>query len=232
MAKDNLGLVKYAEKALKENWGYVWGTFGQVLNETLLQQKIKQYPQGVGNYRTFIRENYMGRRTADCVGLIKSYMWYDERSKQIRYTPSTDVNADGMYARAKVKGPLSTMPERVGLCVWRKGHIGVYIGNGWVIEAQGTKYGVRKNRLRDRTFTHWLECPYIEYVKLEVPSKPKEDDKVEKTKIKVSIHGKPKVLEGFLKDQTNYVPIRLLEELGYKVSWEQTTKTVKVEYKE
>ena len=29
-----------------------------------------------------------------------------------------------------------------GLAVWLDGHIGVYVGNGEVIEAQGTAYGV------------------------------------------------------------------------------------------
>ena len=163
MSKTNMGLVKYAEKALEDRWGYVWGTFGQTLTERLFQEKIKQYPSGVGNYQTFIRRNWLGKRTADCVGLIKSYMWHDDRTGQIRYNPSTDVNADTMYARAKKKGSIGSIPEVPGLCVWRKGHIGVYIGNGYVIEAQGTIHGVKKHRLRDRNFTHWLECPYIKY---------------------------------------------------------------------
>ena len=179
--KTNVGLVKYVEKALNEKWGYVWGTFGQVLNERLFQEKLRQYPSGVGNYRTFIRNNWLGKRTADCVGLIKSYIWYDERTNQIKYNPSTDVNADMMYARAKKKGIISTIPEIPGLCVWRKGHIGVYIGNGWVIEAQGTVYGVKKTRLRDRNFTHWLECPYIKYI-----DEPKKEEVEDLTKPKIN----------------------------------------------
>lgn len=163
--KTNIGLVKYAEKALNEKWGYVWGTFGQVLTERLFQDKLRQYPSGVGNYRSFIRSNWLGRRTADCVGLIKSYMWYNEITHQINYNPSTDVNADMMYARARKKGSIKDIPETPGLCVWRKGHIGVYVGNGYVIEAQGTVHGVKKHKLSNRNFTHWLECPYIDYIK-------------------------------------------------------------------
>lgn len=47
--------------------------------------------------------------------------------------------------------------------MWKAGHIGVYIGNGEVIEAMGTKYGVVKTQLEGRGWTHWLEVPGIEY---------------------------------------------------------------------
>ena len=55
------------------------------------------------------------------------------------------------------------MPDTPGLAVWKAGHIGVYIGNGEVVEAMGTKYGVVKTQLEGRGWTHWLEVPGIEY---------------------------------------------------------------------
>lgn len=42
-------------------------------------------------------------------------------------------------------------------------NLGVYIGNGEVIEAMGTKYGVVKTKLAGRGWTHWLQVPYISY---------------------------------------------------------------------
>ena len=39
------GLVAHAQRALKEKWWYVWGTFGNTLTESLLASKIKHYPQ-------------------------------------------------------------------------------------------------------------------------------------------------------------------------------------------
>ena len=41
--------------------------------------------------------------------------------------------------------------------------------------------------------------------------------------IKLNIHGKETKVEGVYKDFTNYVPIRLLEELGYDVDWKDGT---------
>ena len=55
------------------------------------------------------------------------------------------------------------MPETPGLAVWRSGHIGVYVGDGEVIEAMGTAYGVVRTKLAERSWTAWLEIPYISY---------------------------------------------------------------------
>lgn len=158
-------LVVYVTHAWENQWGYVWGTFGQVLTESLLEQKISQYPSGVGDKEEIIREKWLGGRTADCVGLIKSYGWLDADDLRIRYGSGgmPDIGADAMYYNAQVKGTLDTMPETPGLAVWRSGHIGVYVGDGEVIEAMGTAYGVVRTQLAERSWTAWLEIPYISY---------------------------------------------------------------------
>lgn len=58
---------------------------------------------------------------------------------------------------------ITDMPDTPGLAVWKSGHIGVYIGNGEVIEAMDTRYGVVKTKLQGRGWTHWLEVPGIKY---------------------------------------------------------------------
>lgn len=163
--KNNLDLVTYAENAFNSGWGYVWGTYGDVLTDSLFEYKLKQYPDGVGDYEDFIRENWLGGRTTDCVGLIKGYGWYNPDTKTIEYGTNgmPDVGADGMYNAATVKGSMDNMPDTPGLAVWKSGHIGVYIGNGEVIEAMGTKYGVVKTKLEGRGWKAWLEVPYISY---------------------------------------------------------------------
>lgn len=47
--------------------------------------------------------------------------------------------------------------------------------------------------------------------------------------IKLNIHGKEEKVEGIYQNHTNYVPIRLLEELGYDIDWK--VETVIVTYK-
>ena len=163
--KNAQDLVAYVLHAWQSGWGYVWGTYGQVLTPALLDHKLRQYPEGVGQYASVIRERWLGGRTADCIGLIKGYGWLDPDTLTIGYGTNgmPDIGADAMYQAASVKGGMDTMPDTPGLAVWKSGHIGVYIGNGEVIEAMGTNYGVVRTDLTERNWTAWLEIPYIQY---------------------------------------------------------------------
>ena len=164
--KNNLGLVQWAIQAHENGWGYIYGTYGNVLTEGLLQDRAAVFGCEVTDYMDFIRQNWLGKRTADCVGLIKGYGWYDSASGEIRVGSNgmMDVGANGMFANATVKGTIDTIPEVPGLAVWVDGHIGIYIGNGEVIEAMNTLRGVTRTQLAGREWTHWLQIPYISYV--------------------------------------------------------------------
>ena len=163
--KNATDLVTYAVHAWESGWGYVWGTYGNVLTESLLAYKVSQYPDGVGNHENFIRAHWLGGRTTDCVGLIKGYSWLSPETMTIDYGTHgmPDIGANQMYYTARESGPISTMPDIPGLAVWHEGHIGVYIGGGQVIEAMGTKNGVVKTELAKRNWTHWLKIPHINY---------------------------------------------------------------------
>lgn len=163
--KNNLDLAAYAEQAFEAGWGYVWGTYGDVLTDSLFSSKLGQYPDGVGSYEEFIRSNWLGGRTTDCVGLIKGYGWLNPDTLEIEYGTNgmPDISADGIYKSATVSGHMDTMPDVPGIAVWKSGHIGIYVGNGKVVEAMGTKYGVVKTNLVDRSWSAWLEIPYINY---------------------------------------------------------------------
>ena len=164
--KNNLDLVQWVRCAQRQGWGYVLGTFGYVLDQSLLTSKIKQYPEEIGKREAFIRANWLGKRTVDCIGLIKGYGWLDPVSLQIGYETNgmPDIDADAMFRYATEKGSINTIPEIPGLAVWFEGHIGVYVGEGKVIEAKGTQYGVVETKLSEGLWTHWLKIPYITYI--------------------------------------------------------------------
>lgn len=175
-SKNNLDLAAYAIQAWENNWGYVWGTYGNILTESLFAYKKEQYPEGVGNHADFIEENWLGRRTSDCIGLIKGYAWLDTSDMTIGYAENgmPDYGADQMYQAAKDAGTLNTdygsmdtMPEIPGLMLWKEGHAGVYIGNGYVIEAMGTQKGVVKTEVDGRGWQGWCKLPYIDYLEVE-----------------------------------------------------------------
>ena len=164
--KNNLDLVKWAQMAYDNKWGYVWGSHGNVLTANELKRFEKTFGSHVTDKEEYIKSHWLGRRTSDCVGLIKGYGWYDETSGTIKYGTNgmKDVTADGMFNAAVEKGPISTMPDIPGIAVWHQGHIGVYIGNGYVIHAANTYDGVIKTPITSSGWTHWLKVPYINYI--------------------------------------------------------------------
>ncbi len=148
--------------------GVCVGTFGTVLTESMLQYKLEQYPD-IGASEAFIREHWLGRRTTDCVGLLKGYGWLNPDTLTIGYNTNgmPDYTADQMYASAKENGTeyggMDTMPDIVGLGLWKQGHWGVYVGNGYAIEAMGTQYGVVRTKVEGRGWQGWCKIPYIQY---------------------------------------------------------------------
>lgn len=165
--KTNLSLVGYAISRL--GTGYVYGTYGAVLTESLLSAKLKQYPLKILQYLSFIRANWLGKPVQDCVGLIKGHYWTNDDGKIVyKLDGLPDVSANGMYSAATEKGPIATLPEIKGVIVSKNGHVGVYIGNGEVIESHGTKYGVIKTKLtktaNETGWIRWFKCPFIDYV--------------------------------------------------------------------
>ncbi len=117
--KNNLGLVQWAIQAHEAGWGYIYGTYGNVLTENLLQDRAAVFGSEVTDYMDFIRQNWLGKRTADCIGLIKGYGWYDSASGEIRVGTNgmMDVGANAMFANATIKGTIDTIPEDL-LCGW------------------------------------------------------------------------------------------------------------------
>ena len=180
--KNNIQLVEHCNKLYNEGARYWYGTFCQRASSSLLKVKRQQYPSMFKSSRDKqlkkdIEEN---RIVCDCSGLIKGFMMTRDNG-QIVYTPSLDLGANTYYNKATEKGTIKTMPDIPGLAVWKEGHIGVYVGNGEVIEARGFDYGVQKYKLSDRPYTKWLKIPGLEYTTIPESPQPVPEPKPEPT---------------------------------------------------
>ena len=164
--KNNVDLSEWARQAYAKKWGYVYGTYGEVLNESILTTKISQFPEQVGENEEFIRQHWLGGRTADCIGLIKGYAWFNCDTGQIEYRSNgvRDTGSDPMLDMATEKGTIDTMPDIPGIAVWMDGHIGIYVGDGQTIHAANTELGVIMTPHAQSGWTHWLKIPYITYL--------------------------------------------------------------------
>ena len=174
--KNNLDLVQWAVEAEEAGWGYVWGTYGHVLTRSYYEAKLEQYPDSVGKYADFIEANWLGKRTADCVGLVKGYGWFDPETQSIGYgiNGMPDYATEDMINWCSERGSLDTMPEIPGLLLWMDGHVGIYIGDGYAIEAMGTRYGVVKTQVEGRGWQLWGKIPCIEYIEEAAETEPTE----------------------------------------------------------
>lgn len=170
--KTNIGLVAYAKAQLGRPYWY--GCFGQKSTSELLTSKARQYPTLYTAARVANARKQYGVKVHDCIGLIKGYLWCDNAEDLTpTYNAAQDKSANAMYNACKERGTLATMPDIEGILVFMSGHVGVYIGGGYVIEARGFSTGVVKTKLAGRGWTKWGKCPYITYVaKTTASSKP------------------------------------------------------------
>ena len=169
MTKTNTGLVEYALAQVGKP--YWWGTFGQTASAALMAQKREQYPE---YYKADDFESQFGQRVHDCVGLIKGYLWSDTPQSAPAYKASQDVAVSGLYLACKEHGSMGTMPELPGVCVFmaNMGHVGVYVGDGYVVEATGHARGVVKTKLAGRGWALWGKPRWISYTDAATPLQP------------------------------------------------------------
>lgn len=171
MSKTGQGLAEYAKAQLGKP--YWWGTFGQTASAALLAQKRTQYPE---RYTADDFESQFGQKVHDCVGLIKGYRWCDTPDSEPAYKSVQDVAVSGLYMSCPESGSIDTMPDIPGVCVFMRdmSHVGVYIGDGYVVEATGHARGVVKTKLAGRGWGLWGKPRWISYEAAATPAQPEQ----------------------------------------------------------
>lgn len=163
-------LAEYCEEIYKhkDHWAYWYGTYGNKCTQKKYEAKKKQYPEHYGSSRTkgYMKDIEAGRRCADCVGMIKSFFWtggkYDTDPKY-GTNDCPDKSANGMIAICKKTGKIKDIPDIPGIVVWKSGHIGVYVGNGYTVEMKGFDYDCRRNKVTDGPWKKWGKLPMLSY---------------------------------------------------------------------
>ena len=159
MSKTNTGLVEYAKAQVGKPYWY--GTFGRLGTKDHYNEKKAAYPS---QYQWAYDPKEATQKVHDCTGLVEGYLFFDSPNGTVyKYNGNQDRSANGTRSACKESGPISTMPELPGVIVFKDGHMGVYIGNGEVIDARGRAWGVVRGKLKDVAWTHWGKHPDITY---------------------------------------------------------------------
>ena len=157
-------LAEYCERVYKAGWVYWYGTYGKRCTESLYKSKKSQYPSHYTAARAdgYKRDIAEGRWCADCVGLIKSFFWKGgDIGAEPKYASNhcPDTSANGMISLCSQTGKISSIPDEPGLVVWHSGHIGVYVGGGYVVELMGFNYDCKRRKVSAGTWTKWGRLP-------------------------------------------------------------------------
>lgn len=156
---------------------YVNGAWGWPMTEANKARATKRNPYNRLSYR---REKIMAASPDtfgfDCVCMIKGILWGWSGKTSLSYGGAgyaingvPDVNADQMIKLCQTS---TDWPHIIrGSVVWLKGHIGVYIGDGLVVEAtpiwqdgvQITSLNVPRKGYNYRKWTCWGTLPFIDY---------------------------------------------------------------------
>lgn len=178
--KDNNYLVEYCKHQIGRP--YWFGTFGQIGSSSLYESKKAQYP---ANYppKKFTKDSFVkqyGQKVHDCAGLIKGALWCDSFDDPTpSYRASEDYGANKFFTNATKNGKMDTFIDIPGILVFKgtdkqKTHVGVYIGNGRVVEAKGHNYGVVESSVDG--FKYWAQSNLFAYTDAIITPDPAPDN--------------------------------------------------------
>ena len=161
MGAKNTDIVKYFQRAVDEEWGYVWSLNGELYTKALAEayKASKRKTSTYRSYKTYWTKDcarWFGKMCADCSGGIVG---------AIRSTGTTyaDRNAATFKKEFVESGKIDTLPEIPGLALWYPGHIGIYEGNGWALEFRGTEYGCVRTKVAGRGWKYWGKIKGVDY---------------------------------------------------------------------
>lgn len=174
-------LVAKFQYALDNKWGYIYGatceTWTSAKQSNLVNTFVTKYGADWKNnasakkqdkyYGAVYGSKWVNHTVTDCSGLfawafkqLGGYMYHGSNTMYNKYCAAKGVLKNGVRTDG--------MNLKIGTAVFtgtesNRGHVGLYIGNGWVIEAQGTQAGVVKTKVTLTKWTWWGELTGVDY---------------------------------------------------------------------
>lgn len=177
-------LVKKFQYALDNKWGYILNTWHTKWTQALQNEKVKYMKTTYGSdwqnsdkakkdssYSTAMYgDRWIGKWVTDCSGLfywafkeLGGYMYHGSNTMWKKYCV-----AQGKLINGKRDDKAELKPGTAVFVLKNntdRSHVGLYIGNGKVIEASGTKSGVITTAITNTKWAEWGELKGVLYGK-------------------------------------------------------------------
>ena len=161
-------LIAKFQYALDNHWGYIWGAAGSVWTQAKQNATSNDMAKKYG-------QQWVGHTVADCSGLftwafkqLGGSMYHGSDTMFRKYTTAT-----GTLKAGKRTDGQELLPG-TAVFVYNEekknySHVGLYIGNGYVIEAASTQKGVIRSKVSDAKWEYWGELRGLSFKREPVP---------------------------------------------------------------
>lgn len=162
--EDLIGKFRYA---LDNKWGYIWGTAGVKWTQAKQDALDKTTDADRAMGRKYGKK-WIGHYVADCSGLftwafkqLGGYMYHGSNTMWDKYCTNQGELVNGKRDDGKELQPGTAVFTR-NKTTGKRGHVGLYVGDGQVIEAAGTQEGVTTSKVTGK-WTEWGELKDVDY---------------------------------------------------------------------
>lgn len=161
-------LIALFQYALDNHWGYIWGAYGQTWTAAKQKAATREMTVKYGS-------KWIGHRVADCSGLVYwaikllgGTTYHGSHTMFTRWTTARGDLKNGKRTDGGVLLPGTAVFKKQKASSGQKSyngynyhHVGLYIGNGTVIEAKGTINGVVTSKVE--SWHAWGELKGVDY---------------------------------------------------------------------
>ena len=161
-------LMNKFRQAFHENWGYIYGKTHEMWSEEKQEAYAKEYANDPDRANSVkYGGKWAGHWVTDCSGMFT--YWFKQHGQTMYHGSNTMYksycNAKGRLIGGKREDGQELKP---GTAVFtgtesKHGHVGLYIGDGWIIEAKGAQYGVVRSPISQNRWTYWGELKGVEF---------------------------------------------------------------------
>ena len=183
MANENMittsALIEKFWYTINNKWGYIWGSAGILWTEAKQKQKVNYMESRYGSnwkksvdarsdnyyYTALYGDKWIGHYVADCSGM---FVWaFREFGMEMSHISSniyiSYCNKKGKLTDALKKSVLPGSAVFTGDTERNHPHVGLYVGDGTVIEAASTQKGVITSKITDKKWKWYGELKGVYY---------------------------------------------------------------------